>query len=488
MHEMTKWEKREYARLLATETPEWREKRRVAEDPNTTSEMLAQLAGEAANERQSHEASYQAGTPSSLLACALAAHPNTPPFVFAGMLTYSPLVVRALCGNPVVPLLFLETPDFAKHLRSPGRRYCLLQSENAPPVLARAIANLPYPSPETNSGIAEELWEANLHIAVAGKVQSHREWEMQFKEYWRVLFSRCISVEKSAEETKHDYEYWSRRSDAHLYSDLYETGLIPAWVGNEPLGVTFSKQEELLIPEAQQWLRFEAAPNSTEERTLWAKIAPDFTDDFNLAAFLRADATEKQLTTLADKEPLEKGGNLRGIIASHPNTTPRVMARLLQTKSWGFDLRLLVQRPDVTFEIIAELTQCSDAEARRLARRHPDAPKDACSRSRIAALTPLDTQIYGPVFRGFLVILYGGLDLKTLEDYATGFISFMRLSAALALPARPVPLPGNDAADLTTRDLLDHLAHDGNRLVRYAAQTRLADPDFVFTGIYSGAE
>ena len=63
-----------------------------------------------------------------------------------------------------------------------------------------------------------------------------------------------------------------------------------------------------------------------------------------------------------------------------------------------------------------------------------------------------------------------------------------RLLTALWLPLSAYPFPAKDKEgydfELWNRsplDLMHHLAHDGNRLVRWAAQTRLADPDFVFT-------
>jgi hypothetical protein len=60
-----------------------------------------------------------------------------------------------------------------------------------------------------------------------------------------------------------------------------------------------------------------------------------------------------------------------------------------------------------------------------------------------------------------------------------------RLFVAFQLPLSNEPLFEGEqgAADWNRSplDLLHHLSHDGNRLVRWAARTRLADPDFVFT-------
>ena len=144
--------------------------------------------------------------------------------------------------------------------------------------------------------------------------------------------------------------------------------------------------------------------------------------------------------------------------------------------------------------MIEKLAQCDDAATRRSARRHSKAPANLREVSKKALLGMMKTlsNPYDPADFGALFELLGGLrgllPLSTLEFNVGHPLSFVRLTAALALPACSVPLTGDDAHGLTTRDLLEHLSHDGNRLVRWAAQTRLADPDFVFSGLCDSPE
>lgn len=66
--------------------------------------------------------------------------------------------------------------------------------------------------------------------------------------------------------------------------------------------------------------------------------------------------------------------------------------------------------------------------------------------------------------------------------YKTDSLSWTdRLEAALYTEPINTVLPGRNRFGFTGLDVLNHLAHDGNRFVRWAAQTRLADPTFAFT-------
>ena len=80
-------------------------------------------------------------------------------------------------------------------------------------------------------------------------------------------------------------------------------------------------------------------------------------------------------------------------------------------------------------------------------------------------------------------------DIDGLVDRGVSLCWERRLYAALHLPLISEPflqIPDYDRIYLkqwnrSPLDLLQYLARDGNRLVRWAAQTRLDDPDFVFT-------
>ena len=103
----TTWEQKERDGLLALEISEWREKRRIAEDPNTTADVLAGLV---------RGDDYDAAS-FLLLVEAIVANPNVPPAILEEFVGWALLLVApALCRNPVTPLLEWEAPGFWQRL------------------------------------------------------------------------------------------------------------------------------------------------------------------------------------------------------------------------------------------------------------------------------------------------------------------------------------------------------------------------------------
>lgn len=76
---LTTWEQKERDGLLAHETDEWREKRLVAEDPNTSGEVLVNLYEDIVAHwtRNTRNDDYKTHDQPDTLAETLAAHPNT---------------------------------------------------------------------------------------------------------------------------------------------------------------------------------------------------------------------------------------------------------------------------------------------------------------------------------------------------------------------------------------------------------------------------
>lgn len=76
---LTVWEAKERAGLLALETEKWREKRLLAEDPDTTADVLHQMGRDIAEVSKISIGKREEWKKGFLLCEAVAAHPNTPP-------------------------------------------------------------------------------------------------------------------------------------------------------------------------------------------------------------------------------------------------------------------------------------------------------------------------------------------------------------------------------------------------------------------------
>ena len=163
---LTTWEAKERAGLLALETKKWREKRRIAEDPNTTAEMLDKMTDYyniATDWRSASEYNEYA-----LVADALLAHPNTPPDCCSALIGIDLLHnYRAFCSNPAASLLILEIPDFWDWYEVNSCQQ-LLREEMLPLIAVQVFSR------NEDAAVAES---ARLHIAMAGEIQNQREGE-----------------------------------------------------------------------------------------------------------------------------------------------------------------------------------------------------------------------------------------------------------------------------------------------------------------------
>ncbi len=487
MRQLTAWEAKEHAGLLAIETKEWHQKRLVAEDPNTKAEALKHIADDVAAadriaSRTKNDAINQQN-PADLVIEALVAHPNTPPLTTVVLLNRFPCPSRAFCNSPIAPFLPLELPDFANRLRG-NTIFSLLREEHVPLSIIRAITYLPYPTKGIVPSLDEQLWEVNLHVVLTGEIHNQAEFEEQFVNYWRnLIFGRIVppipAETVTGREQQKDDNYF-RRINANRFCDLYETGLIPEWLGNLPFAVKPSPFRRMAIAAVRKWLRFETVHGSLEERELWAEIAPNLASQYELAKLLQKNATPDDLARLAMMEKSDES-SLHKAIAAHPNTTPDVMKMLLRDERFGRDVqRILTAHPKVSTDIIEILTQSSDAEVRRLARRHSLASANACNVSRKKALDCARREGASPC-ELLVACLHGLLSVERLVECGVGIASYTRMLAAIGLPATPTLLSNvaNVKADKNVElDLLEHLSHDGNRLVRWVAQSRLSNSVF----------
>ena len=362
---LTAWQQKERDGLLALETAQWREKRMVAEDPDTTADVLACLlqAVEVAVQREGFTG-FAIFYP--LIADAVAVHPNLSPEI---ILKYWWLTVSsAFCQNPIAPFLGLEVPDFWARLpaRARFRLSAILAEETLPSSIAQMLTH------------HSDIWlaqEAGLHISLAGEITTRAEGLTALTNYWREFcrapklynIFQVMSETGMAKETRRDVAEW--------HAELVRFGLAPAW----------------------------AAP----------------------------------------LEPFQKRHILRKSLSSP-----------------GFLLWHLLSRHT-----------CSPQS-------HRSFVANCARRWVLAAVT--DSRGEAGEFAEFAAMLHNTLVPGVLQYCSSNRDWWERLNAAFRLPLSNVPF-SRDKWNRSPLDLLHHLSHDGNRFVRWAAQTRLADPDFVFT-------
>lgn len=453
--ELTEWDAKMQARRRTNERPETRQLREAAEGPGAAASTLIEIWGKTWRLWRMNGTKNDMGV--VLAMEAVACHPNAPPDVLWDLY---PVCARAFCANPIAPLVLLETPDFVDHL-SHEMGNAILREEAAPPALVSVIAG-------SKTGKDGSEREARLHIALSGEVETQTEWETALNTYWQQFCQQFVPPRKDNETRDLIYAHW--------HCDLAELGLAPAWF-MEPL--LWIEPTVELRPDANEWLRFACSPNSPEEQALWAKIAPAFKDKPGLAKHLRKTATPFDLMALVHMPGSERGV-LREIITAHPSATETVLVSLSRAKYVKPVREHIAASPHAPTALLEKLAQDEDPLVRRLVRRNPNAPPRARALSRRAALKQTRTQAGSlSLFVQFAGGLHGAFerDDLALRGQSDGFAS--RLSAALFLSTKPAPL-NRDPANRTSRDLLRHLARDGNRLVRWAAQTRLRDPGFVF--------
>ncbi len=480
--EPTAWEQKLRAYRLENEAPKIRRWREEAEDPNTTGERLAWLTATVYEDAKLPK-HWGSGI---TVRQALARHPNTPPPSLAELVFDC---AGDFCQNPFAPFVMLEMPDFVGRIKAAA----LLREENAPIPLLEAMAFYP-----TRKDVNEI--KPDLHVSLAGAVKTVADGEALILAFWQEQIADQIANPQKSGADKNTNLLMA------VNAEMVEFGLAPAWA-NEPAFASEPSAPQLSA-EADLWLGQAVVPGSPEENELWARIAPTLAAQPELADCVRADADEDALIRLVNLPSLTNyPWHVHEIIAAHPKATPLVFERLLRLTNKGVRIpldvmRLIAIHPNVSVELLTKFIQFPDVALRHLARGHKNAPANARDLSRQAILDWWGKNIwdkhiwYGEHYRWlpfemFVAGLHGRLTRDRLHTCGTSWVWYDRLTAALSLPIEPLEFPNEEdnmfeypdeaiKAGCTTRDLLEHLARDGNRLVRWAAQTRLQNPDYVF--------
>ena len=209
---MTKWQRSRYDRILAEETPEWREKRRVAEDPDATSDVLVRIADEALERTN---AKYQPNPQSWRTCDALAAHPNLPLVWLVNVVNeISFFSIEGFSRNPLLPLLCLEMPDFWDKLWD---ETCgtLLAYDTLPLPIVQGLAR------HSNPAVAQIT---SLHILMEGEIKTSQEGNAALNDFWRT-YCRNPPTPKGQ---------WVRFPAFEWHAECVRLGLAPSWAAPEP--------------------------------------------------------------------------------------------------------------------------------------------------------------------------------------------------------------------------------------------------------------
>ena len=473
---LTVWEAKERAWLAAIETDEWRDKRRIAEDPNATADVLHGLLDQLdqVEEMRNHS-----------LIVAMAVHPNTSPDDLLRLLAMGwPRCNRAMFQNPILPFLPLEMPDFWQRV---SVRACevLLGDETTPVSIINQLLHHPAES---------VVRDARLHITLAWQLQTCDEAREAITDYWQ---SYCTAESQISDWTIN--ETW--------HAEIVELGLAPAWAvgqGNAVSTPTAPPMSDV----ARQWYDIKGNGKEAEaaRMELWRKCVGALDGPLEASGarmgkigFAITNWLGRRLVRALSPNARDFGleyavGSATDddrqleIAVEHPNVTPSVLRSIVQEKpDIHVRLRLAAHPmtpPDVLQKLLSKEEQKGERSyviLRRLARRHPNVPSqtaEQAAQSFAASVGQYHTRL--TEFVRFVANLHGAYDDKVLFDKGQWTRWSSRLDAALKLPLSAVPSK-QDKCERSPLDLMHHLAHDGNRLVRWAAKTRLADPDFNFT-------
>ena len=402
---------------------------------------------------------------------AIVQNPNAPPPLLARYLGDFP---EAFCANPVAPLLLLETPTFWASVKEDALLRLLTLADVPAPVVAQLAQN---PSP----AVADA---ARLHIRFAGELQG--PWHEAVRE-------ACKAAVKIQSDTRRDTaSYAAYRTQ--LLADWVELGLIPLdFLPWDKLPAPVHRENPTLDPNRLSFLsRRDNPPVLPPDATpaflhdLVIKRA-EYDGNLHLAVALHPNTGPDTLLYLMQWRNKKEGV----AVALHPNLTPEIWARFFGGGQYSMSEichAALVQRPDASRELLSQLAQNARPVVRRLVRQHPNAPADAVSICRQAALSPVKMQVARgdiPVWH----ILYG---MDSHSAPTTAFLRTLvhspswitRLGAAL-LFSRPLQQAKNiSSAENKPRPLAQNLhlllQADGNRLVRAVASAKVT-PGFEFT-------
>ena len=389
---------------------------------------------------------------------AVASHPNAPPELLLEILEAAPYAARAFCQNPVTPLLRLELPDFPLQLTY-NSRLALLREEAAPPAFVSMIAEEPAPQRAFEEAQAKPVRvAAQLHVCFETQTA---DWQTGVRDYWKQTCARAS------------------RAEAEWYADLVEIGLAPSWTARNAAAPASKRTD---YPFLNEWFRYapQTAASAAHEAALLQQIGPSVTDKRLLSRALGPKGTANDLILLANVVPDKRGLVLQAIF-QHAGTNADVLRALAAR---GYLVEQLLLHPEMDAIYLRELLlNHSTPNVRRLARRHPNAPSEAAELSRRSykdrARNNHETGC--PPLVSFVASLHFGTAYRTdaLIKKAESLQWTERMGAVLIAAQNPDALHG-DFAGRTCADLLFHLSHDGNRLVRAAARTYVSNPNTVF--------
>ena len=493
---LTTWEAKERAGLLTRETTEWREKRHIAEDPNTTADVLEAFVEAVLktlgiweyNEPMGSAPDEQANC--VLLGAALSAHPNIPlralqelvEMLFGRDLGERSLLTKAVCRNPVLSLFPLELPNFWTDLDGETCK-ALLREETLLPSVAGSLTKhngslmawdeKGNGTPLKDYSVAEA---ARLHVSQRPRLQSRLEGCKALTAFWKAY---CFGQQQAPDW------FFEARHAKDWHAEMAEVGLAPAWMTTlygdvPPLAPDVPRQRIDRCAGNSEHAALVSPDTSPEDLMEWARTRITSSNNY-LAPLLvcHPRVTVDVLRFIAGNRP-ERG--VRLYLAAHPLTPSDALVHLvdvpLERDGW------------VASSARDEALKDENALTRRLACRHPNAPPgltDDARRAFVNATEPPTSHDNPYPFLSislvdFVTALRCAYPAEALvcgmNFHPTDWVYC--LIAALHLPLSDIPLK-SDTWGRSALDLMHHFSRHGNRFVRWAAQTRLADPDFVFT-------
>ena len=417
-----------------------------ASDENTTGPRLQAIVEEARRRR-----SYYENTAHEWIVQAAFANPNIPPRVVLDYLNafhpapeYGP-VLRAFFSNPVVPLLPLEMPDFVSALKADAQ-IRVLREETLPVFMAQQLAQ----------GHGEIAEAAQMHVALAGETENEA-WPSEVRAHFQTAL---LHVPKKTAKKMH---LW--------HAELADLYLAPKRIAGPSPPILPPLKTARLI---RDW--FACDSESEAAKALLRRIAPH-RKQAELAHALRAGATPADLKA-ALLVPRTDRDKVTKVVFYHPSVSGDLIRSIYHFDPPVWE-RSVVSHPLTPSDVLEILLGSSKVEIRRAARLHPNAPPNANEIATKETLARAKSAHAGKpsAFVYFVAKLHQEKWMPS--DGMTHWLQ--RLIAALFVTTKTLDASlWGHGETRTGRDLLHHLSHDGNRIVRAAARTKLENPAFVF--------
>jgi len=388
---------------------------RAAETPP---ERLTQIAWAALRRKTEQPKVWQA------VLDTIAGNAGSPPETLALLVARCP---RAICGNPVIPMLMLGQPEWLNTV-SPADLGPLLRLPDVSEALVAGIAAF-HPDPEATLA-------ARLHVAFDGEAKAG--WEQEMSAYW---WDRTT-------ESNTGY------SDRELERDLAESDLAPEWIAGprpwrEPARrytLTRQKPESSLRVKSPSLL--EAEDPATPVRQL-ARLAHSKEHSVVVAVSLNPASTAAVLRRICRRQWVR----LEKTAVYYRWMVPEWVAERA------------VSHPNADAWLLRRLARSPQPIVRRLARRHSNAPEDLRRWCRSSCLRGIRDDLQNPhvtpssVLSRFFLLQRPEIGYRSLWRAADSRFWHDRLAATM-----------NPRID---RFRLRRLAKDANIWVRAAAQKRL---------------